>query len=168
MATPLGTSVFWRNKETVSQYEGQNPVPVTFENLVIHFDQGKFEVLLSEGSPVLHIRKHRKVLVAKVSEQKPALVGQVTERASSQLLSASREASQVLCEPKSPLPKQMWRPKQKAPYEASGVVTLQARLSREDKGKMHARFFETICREARAATLPSPNPGAVTPCANLA
>ena len=84
MATPLGKSVFWRNKETVPQCEGQNPKP-TLENLVIHFDQGKFEELLSEGSPVLHIRKH-KVLMAKVSEQKP-------ERASSQLLSASREAS---------------------------------------------------------------------------
>jgi len=101
MATPLGNSVFWRNKETVSPCEGQNPEPVTFENLVVHFDHGKFEELLSEGSPVLHTRKHRKVLMAKVSEQKPALAGQVTKRASSQLLSASREASQVSCEPKS-------------------------------------------------------------------
>jgi len=98
MATPLGKSVFWRNKETVSQCEGQNPEPVTFENLVIHFDQGKFEELLSEDSPVLHIRKHRKVSMAKVSEQKP-------ERAFSQLLSVSREANQVPCEPKSPFPK---------------------------------------------------------------
>ena len=69
MTTPLGISVFWRNKETVSQCEGQNPEPVTFENLVIHFDQGKFEELLSEGSPVLHIRKHRKLL----SEGSPVL-----------------------------------------------------------------------------------------------
>ena len=69
MATPLGKSVFWRNKETVSQCEGQNLEPVTFENLVIHFDQGKFEELLSEGSPVLHTRKHRKVSMAKVLEQ---------------------------------------------------------------------------------------------------
>ena len=97
MATPLGKSVFWRNKETVSQRESQNPEPVTFKNLVIHFDQEKFEELLS-------IWKHRKVSMATVSEQKP-------KRASSQLLSASREASQVPCEPKSPLPKQMWRPK---------------------------------------------------------
>jgi len=70
----------------VSQCEGQNPKPVTFENLIIHFDQGKFKELLSEGSPVLHIRKHRKVSMAKASEQKP-------ERASSQLLSAPREAN---------------------------------------------------------------------------
>ena len=73
MATPLGISVFWRNKEIVSQCEGQNPEPVTFENLVIHFDQGKFEELLSEGSLVLHTWKHRKVSMAKVSEQKLAL-----------------------------------------------------------------------------------------------
>ena len=79
MVTPLGNQVFWCNKETVSQCEGQNPEPVTFENLVIRFDQGKFEELLSEGSPVLHIRKHRKVSMVKVSEQKPVLVGQVTE-----------------------------------------------------------------------------------------
>ena len=111
MATPLGKSVFWRNKETVSQCDGQHPEPVTFENLVIHFDQGKFEELLSGGSPMLHARKHRKVSMAKVSEQKPALTGQATERTSSQLLSASCEASQVPCEPKSLLPKQMWRPK---------------------------------------------------------
>jgi len=43
MATLLGSSVFWRNKETVSQCIGQHPEPITFENLVVHFDQGKFE-----------------------------------------------------------------------------------------------------------------------------
>jgi len=64
-------TVSWRNKETVSQCNGQNPEPVTFENLVVHFGQGKFEELLSEGSPVLHIRKHRKFSMAKISEQKP-------------------------------------------------------------------------------------------------
>ena len=116
MATPLGKSIFWRNKETVSQCKCRNPEPVTFKNLVIHFDQGKFEELLSEGSPVLHTRKHSKVSMAKVSEQKP-------EEESFQLLSASCVASQVPHEPKSPFPKQMWRPKQKAQYEASGVAT---------------------------------------------
>ena len=49
-------TVSWRNKEMVSQCEGQNLKPVTFEILVVHFDQGKFEELLSEGSLVLHIR----------------------------------------------------------------------------------------------------------------
>ena len=116
MATSLGKSVFWRNKETVSQCDGHHPEPVTFKNLVVHFDQGKFKELLFEGSPVLHILKHRKVSMAKVSEQKP-------DGASSQLLSASRKASQVPCEPKFPLSKQMWRPKQKAPCEASGAAT---------------------------------------------
>ena len=75
MATPLGMSVFWHNKETVSQYEGQNPEPVTFENLVIHFDQGKFEELLYKGGPMLDARKYRRVSVTKVSEQKLALAG---------------------------------------------------------------------------------------------
>jgi len=60
---------------------------------------------------MLHARKHRKVSMTKVSEHKAALAGQVAERPSSQLLSTSREASQVPCKPKSPLPKQMWRPK---------------------------------------------------------
>jgi len=105
--------------------------------------------------------------MAKVSEQKPALAGQATERTSSQLLSASRVASQVPCEPKSPLPKQMWRPKQKALYEVSGVATPQVRLSREDKDKMPACFVETISCEARTATILSPYTGAVTPRANL-
>ena len=85
MATPLGRSVFWHNKETVSQCNGQNLEPVIFENLVIHFDQEKFEELISEGSPVLHTRKHRKISVAKASEQKFALDGWATGRASSQL-----------------------------------------------------------------------------------
>ena len=64
----------------------------------------------------------------------------------------------------------MWRPKQKAPCEASGTVTPQLRLSREEKGKMLVRFgsfAEAISREARLATLPSPNLGAVTLCVNL-
>ena len=61
----------------------------------------------------------------------------------------------------------MWRPKQKALYKASGVATPQDRLSREDKGKMPACFAEAIRREARTATMPSPNSGAVTPRANL-
>ena len=112
IATPLEKSVFWRNKETVSQCNDQNLEPVIFENLVIHFDQEKFEELLSEDSPVLHTRKHRKILAVKASEQKPAIAGPVTGRASSQLLSASTEAigalsnaNQVPCEPKTLLPK---------------------------------------------------------------
>ena len=147
---------------------GQNPEPVMFENLVIHYDQKKFEELLSEGNPVLHARKQRKISVAKASE---------AGRASSQLLlasieakSSSRMALQVPCKSKTLLPKQMWRPKQNAPCEASGEAPPRPRLSHEDKDKMHVRFgsfAEAISREARAATLSSPNPGAVTPSANL-
>ena len=93
------TMVFWCNKE------GQNLEPVTFENLIVHFDQDKSEELLSGGGPMLNTRKHRKVSVTKVSEKKPAIDRRVAKRISSQLLLASREASQVPCEHKSPLPK---------------------------------------------------------------
>ena len=68
MATPLGKSIFWRSKETMPQCNDQNTEPFIVENLVIHFDQEKFEELLSGGSPVLHARKHRKISVAKVLE----------------------------------------------------------------------------------------------------
>ena len=61
----------------------------------------------------------------------------------------------------------MWRPKQKVLYKASGVATPQDSLSREDKGKRAAYFTEAISREARTATMPSPNSGAVTPRTNL-
>ena len=37
------TTVLWRNKEAGPQYKGQNLQPITFENLVVHFNQGKFE-----------------------------------------------------------------------------------------------------------------------------
>ena len=105
MATPLRTKVFWRNKETVLQYEGQNPEPVTFETWSF------ISTKENSKNSSLEVGKHRKVTMAKVSDQKP-------DADSSQLLLASHVASQVPCEPKSPLPKQMWRPKQKALYEA--------------------------------------------------
>jgi len=97
MATPLGKSFLWRNKETVSQCNGQNLEPVIFKNLVIHFDKEKFEELLSEGNPVLYTQKYRKISVAKASEQKPALAGRAAGRGSSQLLSASTEAKSASC-----------------------------------------------------------------------
>ena len=78
MATPLGTEAFFSNKKIMSQCNGQSLEPVIVENLVIHFDQGKFEELLSGGSPVLHTRKHMKVSMAKTSvatEQKSGLTG---------------------------------------------------------------------------------------------
>ena len=49
MATPLGTFVFFRNKEMMSQCNGQSTEPITIKNLVIHFDQEKLEQLLSWG-----------------------------------------------------------------------------------------------------------------------
>ena len=64
------TTVFGRNKEAGPQYKGQNLKPVIFENLVIHFDQEKFEEVLSGGGLMLHARKHKKVSMTKVSEQK--------------------------------------------------------------------------------------------------
>ena len=85
---------------------------------------------------MLHARKHRKVSMAKAPE--------VEFR---QHPSASRVASQVPCEPMSPLSKQMWRPKLKALSKASGVATPQVRLSHEEKGKMPACFVETVSRE---------------------
>jgi len=54
MATPLGTRIFFRNKEMMSQCNDQSTEPITIENLVIHFDQEKFEELLSGGDPTLH------------------------------------------------------------------------------------------------------------------
>jgi len=117
MATLLGNKIFFRHKEMMSQCNGQSLKPVIVENLVIHFDQEKFEELLSGDSPVLHAQKHRKVSVAKASvatEQKSALTVRATGQTSFQLLSvlteaksASREARQVPCEPKTLLSKQV-------------------------------------------------------------
>ena len=98
MATPLGNKVFFHNKEIMSQCNDQNPKPVTVENLVVHFDQEKFEELLSGGSPVLHTRKHMRVSVAKTlvaTEQKSALTVHANLQTSLQLLLASTEAKSV-------------------------------------------------------------------------
>ena len=116
------TAVLWRNKEARPQSKSN-----TFENLVVHFDQENFEEVLSGGGLMFHARKHRKVSMTKVLEQK-----QGAEFC--QHPSASRVASQVPCKPKSPSSKQMWRPKQKAFDEVSGVATPQVCLSREEKG----------------------------------
>ena len=37
------TAVLWRNKEAGPQCKDQNLQPVTFESLVVHFDQGKLK-----------------------------------------------------------------------------------------------------------------------------
>ena len=105
----------------MSQCYGQNPEPIVVENLVIHFDQEKFEELLSGGSPVLHARKHRKVFVAKASvatEQKSALTMRANGQTSLQLLSTEAKSASR----KTSLSKQVWSAKQKAPRKASGEV----------------------------------------------
>ena len=63
MATPLGNA-FSTIENQVAQCDDQTLESIT-ETLVIHFDQEKFEQLLSwcSTSP-LHVRKHRKVSVS--------------------------------------------------------------------------------------------------------
>jgi len=56
-------AVLWRNKEACPQ-----PKSCTLENLVIQFDQGRFEEVLSGGGLMLRARKHRKVSTTKVSK----------------------------------------------------------------------------------------------------
>ena len=89
------TAVIWRNKGACPQSDS-----FTCENLVVRFDQARFEEVLSGGGLMLRARKHRKVSTTKVSKQKP-------EAEFCQHPSASRMASQVPCEPKHTLPKQM-------------------------------------------------------------
>ena len=75
METPLENKVFFHNKEMMSQCNSQSVEPITVKNLVIHFDQEKFEELLFRGDLALHARKHRRVSVAKAppaTDQKAA------------------------------------------------------------------------------------------------
>ena len=110
------TAIFWRNEEACPQ-----PKSCTLENLVIQFDQERFEEVLSGGGLMLRARKHRKVSTTKVSNQKP-------EAEFCQHPTASHVASQVPYEPKHPLPRRIWKPKQKFSAEASGVATPRPRL----------------------------------------
>ena len=104
MATPLGSRVFFRNKEMMSQCNVQSTESVTVENLVIHFDQEKIEELLSGGSPALHARQHRNVSVAKslvATEQKSAKSSSIARaigRTSLQFPSVSTETKGISCE----------------------------------------------------------------------
>jgi len=64
MVTPLG-NIFSTNEKMVSQCDNQT-LGSTTEILVIHFDQEKFEQLLSEGDTrPLKVRKHRKIFLAR-------------------------------------------------------------------------------------------------------
>jgi len=109
MATLLGTKVFFRNKEMMSQCNGQSAEPITVKNLVIHFDQEKFEELPSGGDPALHARKYKRVFVAKApptTDQKVVSIEAVSrsmpaayavKRASLQSPSASIKAKLTSC-----------------------------------------------------------------------
>jgi len=98
---------------------------------------------------MLRARKHRKVSTTEVSNQKP-------EAEFRQHPTASRVASQVPCEPKHPLPKWIWKPKQKSPAEASGVAMPKPRLSRKEKGKMPFRSNNAANHKIKMAIIPSP------------
>ena len=94
----------------MSQCNGQSAEPITIENLVIHFDQEKFEELLSGGGLALHAQKHRRVSVAKaplatdqkavptevVSKPMPAAC--FNEQTSLQFPSVSTEAKLTSCQ----------------------------------------------------------------------
>ena len=127
---------------------------------MVQFDQGRFEEVLSGGGLMLRARKHRKVSMTKVSKQKP-------EAEFCQHPSASRVANQVPCESKYPLPKRMWRPKQKSLAKASGVATPKPRLSREEKGKMPICPNNAASREVTTTIIPSPNSRAAMPHAGF-
>ena len=51
------TAVLWRNKEARPQSRFN-----TLQNLVVHFDQEKYEEVLSGGGLMLHARTHKKGL----------------------------------------------------------------------------------------------------------
>ena len=137
MATPLGIKVFFRNKEMMSQCNGQSAEPITVENLVINFDQEKFAEFLSRSGPTPYARKHRRVSIAKTplatdqnavsieAVSKPMPAACVGEQRSLQFPSVSTEArltsgqdggfsyetKQIPREPKTTQGKQVWRAK---------------------------------------------------------
>jgi len=82
MTTPLG-NCFSTAENQVSQCD----IGSTAETLVIHFDEVKFEQLLfGGGTSPLHVRKHRKVSVAR------APLATSWRR-------VSVETTEILCEP---------------------------------------------------------------------
>jgi len=109
---------------------------------------------------MLRARKHKKVFMAKVSNQKP-------EAEFCQHPAASPVASQVPCEPKHPLPKRIWKPKQKSPAETSGVTMPKPRLSHEEKGKMPFCSNNAANHKVKTAIIPSLNSRVAMPCASL-
>jgi len=100
MVTLLGSG-FSTAENQVSQCDDQTLGSIV-ETLVIHFNQEKFEQLLSVGSKSpLHVRKHRKVSIAKVSlaiSEKQVSVK--TNKVPYEANTASCEVKQALGEPK--------------------------------------------------------------------
>jgi len=98
MATPLGT-VFSTAENQVSQCDDQTFGSIA-ETLVIHFDQEKFEQLLSGGSKSpLRVRKHREVSVARAPLANSwKQVSVETDKALCKPITVSGEAKQTLCE----------------------------------------------------------------------
>ena len=96
MATPLG-NCFSTAENQVSQCD----IGSTAETLVIHFDQERFEQLLSgDSTSSLHVRKLRKVSLARVplaTSWKQVYVE--TSKVLCEPITASREAKQALCVP---------------------------------------------------------------------
>jgi len=77
----------------------QCDVGSTAETLIIHFDQERFEQLLSRGgTSLLHMRNHRKVSVARASLASSwKQVSIEPTEVPSEPITASREAKQALC-----------------------------------------------------------------------
>jgi len=97
MATPLGT-VFFTAENQVSQFDDQTFGSIA-EMLVIHFDQERFEQLLSGGSTnLLHVRKHMEVSVARAPlATSLKQVSIETNKALCKSITVSGKTKQTLC-----------------------------------------------------------------------
>ena len=100
MTIPLGTP-FSTAENQVSQCDDQTLKSIA-KTLVVYFDQKKFKQLLSEGSKSpLHVRKQKKVSVAKVPlATSGKQVSVETIKVPCEPSTVSCEARQALREPK--------------------------------------------------------------------
>ena len=99
--------------------------------------------------------------MTKVSNQKP-------EAEFCQHPTAPLVAIQVPCEPRRPLSRLIWKPKQKSSTEALGVVMPRLRLSREEKGKMPICPDNAASHKVTTAIIPSSESRAAKPSVSLA
>jgi len=127
MATPLGNT-FSTAENQVSQCDDQSIGSIA-ETLVIHFDQEKFEQLLSVGTEIpLHVRKYKKVSIAKVplaTSEKQVSVETIKVPCEPNI--ASCEARQTLCEPKR-APREPITVQLELNYPRTNIPTLRVRL----------------------------------------